>query len=273
MSRVAEVGQRGAVVEVDQRVDQRLRVDDDVDPLVGHAEEVVRLDRLEALVHQRRRVDRDPPAHLPGRVGEGVLDADPGRGRSRPRKGPPRGGQDQLLHACRAPRRRSAGAAPSARSRPAAAAPRSPRPAPSPARRRRTRLSLLARATSIPSVSATTVEPRPAAPTMPLRTRSAPEVAISSRHALLPGQHPPAPGARAPARRPSASARAIVGTPCSRACSTASSQPRPAASPTDLELVGAPDHVQRLRPDRPRRPEYQDLLHARSEDRESTRLL
>ena len=91
---IAEVGERGAVVELDQRVDQRLRVDDDVDPLVGHGEEVMRLDRLEALVHQRRRVDRDPAAHLPGRVGERVLDADArrgprGRGRARRRRSGP----------------------------------------------------------------------------------------------------------------------------------------------------------------------------------------
>ena len=35
---IAQVGERGAVVEVDQRVDDRLRVDDDVDALVGNAE-------------------------------------------------------------------------------------------------------------------------------------------------------------------------------------------------------------------------------------------
>ena len=51
-------------------------MDDDVDPLVGDAEEVVRLDHLEALVHQRRRVDRDPAAHLPGRMVKRVADAD-----------------------------------------------------------------------------------------------------------------------------------------------------------------------------------------------------
>ena len=36
---------------------------------------MVCLDHLEALVHQRRRVDRDAAAHLPGRVGERVGDA------------------------------------------------------------------------------------------------------------------------------------------------------------------------------------------------------
>ena len=53
-------------------VDDRLRVDDDVDPLVGEAEQVMGLDHLEALVHQGRRVDGDPPAHLPGGMGEGL---------------------------------------------------------------------------------------------------------------------------------------------------------------------------------------------------------
>ena len=66
--RVAEVRERGAVAEQDERVDDRLRVHDDVDVLVGHAEEVVGLDDLEALVHQRRRVDGDLAAHGPRRV-------------------------------------------------------------------------------------------------------------------------------------------------------------------------------------------------------------
>ena len=70
---VAEMGEGRAVDEVDQRVDQRLRVDDDVDAVVGDAEQVMGLDQLEALVHQRRRVDRDLAAHLPGRVGERLL--------------------------------------------------------------------------------------------------------------------------------------------------------------------------------------------------------
>ena len=56
-----------------ERVHDRLGVDDDVDPLVREAEQVVRLDQLEALVQERRRVDRDPPAHLPGRMRERLL--------------------------------------------------------------------------------------------------------------------------------------------------------------------------------------------------------
>ena len=57
-------------------MDDRLRVHDDVDAVVGRAEQVVRLDHLEALVHQRRRVDRDLAAHRPRGVLERVLDAD-----------------------------------------------------------------------------------------------------------------------------------------------------------------------------------------------------
>jgi hypothetical protein len=48
------VGERGAVAEADERVHQRRRVDDDLDPVVRELEERVRLDQLETLVGQRR---------------------------------------------------------------------------------------------------------------------------------------------------------------------------------------------------------------------------
>ena len=54
---------------------------------------------------------------------------------------------------------------------------------------------MLARATSIPSLSATIVEPSPAAPTIALSTRSALGGDDQLAHALLAGEHPPAPGA------------------------------------------------------------------------------
>ncbi len=69
-----EVRERGAVVERDHAVDDRLRVDHHVDLLVGRAEQVVGLDHLEALVEQRGRVDGDAAAHLPGGVRERLLD-------------------------------------------------------------------------------------------------------------------------------------------------------------------------------------------------------
>ena len=65
-----------------------------VDPLGRDVEEPARLDHLEALVHQRRRVDRDLRAHLPVRVGQrlrravalAMRSARPGRGTGRPRR-------------------------------------------------------------------------------------------------------------------------------------------------------------------------------------------
>ena len=104
----------------------------------GIAEQVVGLDDLQALVHERRRVDRDLAAHVPRRVLQRVLDADVLElGARAPAEGAARRGQDELLDASPAARPRSAGAAPSARSRRAGSARRSPRRAPSRARRRR----------------------------------------------------------------------------------------------------------------------------------------
>ena len=100
MSGIAQVGERGAVVQVDERVDDRLPVHHDVDPLVGDAEEVMRLDHLEALVHQRGRVDRDPAAHLPGGMGERLLRGDPGEVGAAA-EGPAGRGQDQPLNRAR----------------------------------------------------------------------------------------------------------------------------------------------------------------------------
>ena len=64
------------VDELDEGVDERLGMDHDVDSLARQSEQEVRLDHLEALVHHRRRIDRDLRAHLPGGVGERVLDRD-----------------------------------------------------------------------------------------------------------------------------------------------------------------------------------------------------
>ena len=84
--RQAHVGQRelgdgGAVGELHHRVDDRLRVHDHLDAVVADAEQLVGLDHLEALVHQRRRVDGDLRTHAPRRMGQGVVDGDAGRGR------------------------------------------------------------------------------------------------------------------------------------------------------------------------------------------------
>ena len=97
---MAEVGERGPVVEAHHRVDDRLRVDDDVDALVGDAEEVMCLDHLEALVEQRRRVDRDLAAHVPGRVRERLLARHVAEVAAAA-EGPARRGQHEPVHRAR----------------------------------------------------------------------------------------------------------------------------------------------------------------------------
>ena len=74
-----QLGDGGAVGELHHRVDDRLGVDHDLDPVVVHGEQLVGLDHLEALVHQRGGVDRDLRAHRPGGVGQGLLDRDGSR--------------------------------------------------------------------------------------------------------------------------------------------------------------------------------------------------
>ena len=71
--RIAEMRESCAVAEADERVDDRRRMHDDLDPLVRKPEQVVRLDELETLVRERRGVDRDLGAHGPGRMRESLL--------------------------------------------------------------------------------------------------------------------------------------------------------------------------------------------------------
>lgn len=70
----AELAEDARVGGLDHGVDDGLRVDDDLDVVVARAVEVVRLDDLEALVHERRAVHRDLLAHRPVRVRGGVGD-------------------------------------------------------------------------------------------------------------------------------------------------------------------------------------------------------
>ena len=85
--RESELSLEGAVDELDERVDEALGVDEDVDPLVGDIVQPARLDDLQALVHERRGIDGDLGAHRPGRVRQGVR----GRGRRQPLGRPSRG--------------------------------------------------------------------------------------------------------------------------------------------------------------------------------------
>ncbi len=67
-ARHAHLGEDAAIDELDERVHHTLRVDDDLDPIVGQAEQEMRLDHLECLVRERRAVDGDLPAHRPRRM-------------------------------------------------------------------------------------------------------------------------------------------------------------------------------------------------------------
>ena len=94
-----ELGDGGAVDELHHAVHDRLRVHHDVDLVEGDAEQLVGLDHLEALVHERRRVDGDLGAHVPGGVAQRVGDGDllellAGEAPERTAAG----GEDQPLH-------------------------------------------------------------------------------------------------------------------------------------------------------------------------------
>ena len=85
----------------------------------GDAEQLVGLDHLEALVHQRRRVDRDLGAHVPGGVAAARRSTVTAASCSRrePRNGPPLAVSTSLLDLGGAARPAGTGRAPSARCR------------------------------------------------------------------------------------------------------------------------------------------------------------
>mmetsp|Transcript_2784 Transcript_2784/g.5029 ORF Transcript_2784/g.5029 Transcript_2784/m.5029 type:complete len:259 (+) Transcript_2784:74-850(+) len=64
----SQLGQARRVLRLDHGVDDRLGVDDDVDVVVGGAEEVVRLDDLQPLVHHGGAVQRNLGPHVPIRM-------------------------------------------------------------------------------------------------------------------------------------------------------------------------------------------------------------
>ena len=71
--RHAKLRHHGAVDKFDERVDDRLPVDDGRDLLQRQAVEAHRLNDLEALVHQRRAVDGDLRPHFPVRMLQRVV--------------------------------------------------------------------------------------------------------------------------------------------------------------------------------------------------------
>ena len=72
----AQLGLQGAVDKANGRVDDALRVDHHLDRSVGDIVQPVRFDDFQALVGERRGVDRDLRAHRPRRVAEGLLGRD-----------------------------------------------------------------------------------------------------------------------------------------------------------------------------------------------------
>src|SRR5207244_2742714 len=58
-ARDAELGQDAAVHELDERMYDALRMDNDLDALVRQTEQIVRFDDLERLVGECRAIDRD----------------------------------------------------------------------------------------------------------------------------------------------------------------------------------------------------------------------
>ena len=97
--RRAKLGDDRAVAELDQAVDDRLRVNDHIERLRPQREQMMGLDEFEALVHQRRRIDRDLRSHGPGRMLERLLQRDLADRLERPSAKRPAGsGQDDAAH-------------------------------------------------------------------------------------------------------------------------------------------------------------------------------
>ena len=76
--RRAHVGRRHArghrsVGEGDQAVDDRLGVDDDLEPIGRHSKKMMRFDQLQPFVHEARRIDRHFRAHHPIGMGERLV--------------------------------------------------------------------------------------------------------------------------------------------------------------------------------------------------------
>ena len=168
--RGAQLGLEGAVDEPDGGVNDALRVDHHLDRVVVDIVQPVRLDHLQALVRERRRVDRDLRAHRPRRVAEGLLRADRGEVRRarrgtgrRTRSGPARRRSPSTPRrgTARSPNAPSrSGGARRAGSRTGPAGGRAPRPPPASRASGMTRcppatsVSLFAVATTLPARSA-----------------------------------------------------------------------------------------------------------------------
>src|ERR1051326_2216438 len=94
----AELRDHRSVAVTDHRMDDALRMNNDVDPRRFEAEKPARLDDFEPFVHHGRRIDGDLRPHFPVRVFERLLDRDPVEAFERcSQERPARGGEDDLL--------------------------------------------------------------------------------------------------------------------------------------------------------------------------------
>src|SRR5688572_787818 len=79
-----ELRKDASIDEFNERMDDALRMDHHLDPVVRNTEQEMRLDDLERLVGERRAVDGDLSSHSPRRMTEGVIDRGPLQTLARP---------------------------------------------------------------------------------------------------------------------------------------------------------------------------------------------
>ena len=97
--RRTELGDQGAIAILDDAVNDGLRMDDDVDLLGGKAEQMVRLDQFQPLVHHGRGIDRDLGTHRPVGMAQRLLHGGGAHLIERAvRNGSAGGGQDDAAH-------------------------------------------------------------------------------------------------------------------------------------------------------------------------------
>ena len=100
--RAAHLRQHRAVAIIDKAVHDGLRVDQHIEPIGADREEMMRLDELERLVHQRRRIDGDLRPHGPVGMGERLLRRDASHVGQAPRpEGTARGSETDALDGLR----------------------------------------------------------------------------------------------------------------------------------------------------------------------------
>ena len=254
------------VGQLDHRVDDRLRVDDDVDLIGADAEQPVRLDDLEALVHQRRRIDGDLAAHAPGRMPQRLLGGHAEQFRRAPAaKRSARGGQDEPADLATRRARAGTGESRCARCRPAGSRRRAGARPPSRSRRPSPGLPC-SRARS-----SSRARSRPA----PLRALRCPTTRRARDRRRVRSR--PRPGRRGPFPRSAASCTPVGAKPIERLARRHRDDARPVARDLLAEQLGIlagreaddrqaigmrVDDGQRALPDRSGRAEDGDAFHA-----------